>query len=96
MSGQSARRAHARNCVAAAGDELIAIRGAIEIHELFPEHAALPSGVADRNSGEGKGRAALGHDTASDMAHDGAAAGGSGNPSPNSVQSAITGDRSDG
>jgi hypothetical protein len=39
MAGQSARRAHARNCVSAAGEEGIALRGAIEIHDLFPEMA---------------------------------------------------------
>lgn len=38
MSSQSARRAHARNIVAATGEEAIAIRGAIEIYELFPEY----------------------------------------------------------
>lgn len=39
MSGQSMRRAHARNVTAAAGDTAIALRGAIEIHDLFPERA---------------------------------------------------------
>jgi thioredoxin-like negative regulator of GroEL len=39
MSGQSARRAHTRNVTAAAGDYAIALRGAVEIHELFSEHA---------------------------------------------------------
>lgn len=39
MGGQSARRAHARNVTAAAGDYAIALDGALEIHELFPEHA---------------------------------------------------------
>lgn len=39
MGGQSQRRAHARNTTAAAGDEKIAISGALEIHDLFPEHA---------------------------------------------------------
>lgn len=38
MQGQSSRRAHARNVVAACGDLAIALRGAIEIYELFPEH----------------------------------------------------------
>lgn len=38
MGGQSARRAHARNVTAAAGDYKIAITGALEIYELFPEH----------------------------------------------------------
>lgn len=37
MNGCSARRAASRNVVAAAGDKAIAIRGAIEIHDLFPE-----------------------------------------------------------
>ena len=44
MQSQSARRANTRNVVAASGDERLAISGAIEIHELFPEHA-----LADRN-----------------------------------------------
>lgn len=39
MAGQSQRRAHARNSAAAAGDLAIALTGALEIHELFPEHA---------------------------------------------------------
>ncbi|QSL63961.1 hypothetical protein G0D86_29685 (plasmid) [Burkholderia multivorans] len=39
MQSCSARRAHARNLVEAAGERRIAIAGAIEIHELFPEHA---------------------------------------------------------
>lgn len=39
MTGNSMSRAHARNSTAAAGDAAIAINGAIEIHELFPEHA---------------------------------------------------------
>lgn len=39
MHGNSSRRAHARNVVAATGDTMIAIKGAIEIHELFPEFA---------------------------------------------------------
>jgi hypothetical protein len=39
MTSNSARRAHARNVVAAAGDYAIALDGAIEIHDLFPEHA---------------------------------------------------------
>jgi hypothetical protein len=40
MHGQCARRAHSRNVVTAAGDYGIALRGALEIHDLFPEHAA--------------------------------------------------------
>ena len=39
MNSNSAARAHARNSTAAAGESAIAIRGALEIHELFPEHA---------------------------------------------------------
>jgi hypothetical protein len=39
MNSQSQRRAHARNATAAAGEAAIAIRAALEIHELFPEHA---------------------------------------------------------
>lgn len=39
MQGRSQHRAQSRNCAAAAGDKAIAIAGAIEIHELFPEHA---------------------------------------------------------
>jgi hypothetical protein len=39
MQSNSMRRAHARNVTAAKGDEAIALSGAIEIHEMFPEHA---------------------------------------------------------
>ena len=39
MSSNSQARAHARNITAAAGDYAIALCGAIEIHNLFPEHA---------------------------------------------------------
>ena len=39
MSGQSQRRAHARNVTSAAGEYRIALSGALEIHELFPENA---------------------------------------------------------
>lgn len=39
MTGRSQARAHARNLVAASGDTQIAVRGALEIHDLFPEHA---------------------------------------------------------
>lgn len=38
MQGQSQRRAQARNSTAAAGDLAIALRGALEIYDLFPEH----------------------------------------------------------
>jgi hypothetical protein len=38
MGGQSMRRAHTRNVTAAAGDKAIAIRGALEIYDLFPQH----------------------------------------------------------
>jgi len=41
MSGNSAARAHGRNLVAASGDYAIALRGAIEIHDLFPEYGKL-------------------------------------------------------
>lgn len=39
MQGNSQRRAQAKNCVAAYGEEKIAINGALEIHDLFPQHA---------------------------------------------------------
>lgn len=39
MTSQSARRAHARNVVSGEGERRSALRGAIEIHDLFPEHA---------------------------------------------------------
>lgn len=39
MTGNSQARAQARNVTAAAGDYIIALKGAIEIHELFPEYA---------------------------------------------------------
>jgi hypothetical protein len=37
MTSQSQRRAQSGNVVAAAGEEKIAIRGALEIYDLFPE-----------------------------------------------------------
>lgn len=39
MSSNSQRRAHARNVVAASGEYHIALSGALEIHDLFPENA---------------------------------------------------------
>jgi len=39
MTSQSQRRAQSRNVVAAAGETAMAIRGALDIHVLFPEHA---------------------------------------------------------
>lgn len=39
MQAQSQRRARAGNVVAAAGERVTALRGALEIHALFPEHA---------------------------------------------------------
>lgn len=39
MQSASAARAHSRNTVAAAGELKGALSGALEIHELFPEHA---------------------------------------------------------
>jgi len=39
MQGNSSRRASTKNVVAASGEEVIALRGALEIHELFPEKA---------------------------------------------------------
>ena len=38
MSSQSQRKAQSRNVLVATGDEMIALNGAIEIYELFPEH----------------------------------------------------------
>ena len=38
MTSQSQRRAQSGNVVAAAGEEKIAVRGALEIYDLFPEH----------------------------------------------------------
>lgn len=43
MQGASQARAQSRNTVSATGEKACAIRGAIEIHELFPEHAKAPS-----------------------------------------------------
>lgn len=40
MTGNSQRRAQTGNVTRAAGEEAMALRGALEIHELFPEHAA--------------------------------------------------------
>lgn len=37
MTGNSQRRAHARNVTAAYGDEKIALSGALEIYDLFPQ-----------------------------------------------------------
>lgn len=39
MQGNSQARAQTRNSAAASGDFALALRGAIEIHELFPEEA---------------------------------------------------------
>ncbi|WP_454909675.1 hypothetical protein [Variovorax gossypii] len=39
MQGNSMARAHSRNVVAAAGETVLAAFAALEIHELFPEHA---------------------------------------------------------
>lgn len=39
MQGSSQARAQARNVSGAVGDHAIALAGAIEIHDLFPEHA---------------------------------------------------------
>lgn len=84
MSGQSMRRAHARNVVVASGDTAIALRGAIEIHALFPEHArpagAGRAGVEDRNLGEGKADVARQHESAPTRARAGSAAGVSSDP----------------
>lgn len=54
MGGQSQRRAHSRNVMAAAGEYRIAISGALEIYDLFPEHtqAALAPGCGDGVGGE--------------------------------------------
>lgn len=38
MSSNSMARAHGRNTVAAAGEYKIALSGALEIYDLFPEH----------------------------------------------------------
>lgn len=38
MTSQSQRRAQSGNVVAATGEEKIALRGALEIYDLFPEH----------------------------------------------------------
>lgn len=40
MQSQSMRRAHTGNVVAVGSETASALRGALEIHELFPEHAA--------------------------------------------------------
>lgn len=39
MQGNSSTRAQTRNVMAAAGDAVYAARGALEIHDLFPEFA---------------------------------------------------------
>lgn len=38
MGGNSQARAHSRNVTAAAGDYKIALVGALEIYDLFPQH----------------------------------------------------------
>ena len=38
MAGNSSKKAAARNVVVAAGDYKIALAGALEIYDLFPEH----------------------------------------------------------
>lgn len=42
MTGSSQRRAQSRNVLAAAGDLRSELRAALEIHDLFPEHAKAP------------------------------------------------------
>lgn len=39
MTGCSQRRAQMGNATSAAGEKMIAVSGALEIHDLFPEHA---------------------------------------------------------
>lgn len=43
MGGQGQRRAQTRNVMAAAGEHKIALSGALEIHDLFPEYAMKDS-----------------------------------------------------
>ncbi len=43
MTSQSQRRAQTGNALAGRADEAMAVRGALEIHDLFPEHAKVPS-----------------------------------------------------
>lgn len=38
MTGQSQRRAHTRNTTALSSDMILALRAALEIYDLFPEH----------------------------------------------------------
>jgi hypothetical protein len=38
MTSNSQRRAQSGNVVAAAGEEMMAVNGALEIYDLFPEH----------------------------------------------------------
>lgn len=52
MTSQSQRRAQTGNTVRAIGEGLFAIRGAIEIHFLFPEHALAGNGKANDQSCE--------------------------------------------
>ncbi len=58
MTGCSARRAHTKNIAAAAGDTAIALRGALEIYDLFPEHTAAevkPNDQHNRPASAGPG-----------------------------------------
>lgn len=41
MQSQSQRRAQTRNCVDASAEQVLAIKSALEIHDLFPENAKV-------------------------------------------------------
>lgn len=83
MDGCASRRAALRNVVSAAGDKAIALRGAIEIYDLFPEHTAagVSGGLAVAPSVVETRGVARSDEPAQVLAHDGSAVGVSGHPS---------------
>lgn len=68
MTSKSQRRAQARNVVALACDHKMAITGALEIHDLFPEHALMEVATPVR-----EGRIAPGTESAGRTARTGSA-----------------------
>ena len=53
MTGQSQRRAQTGNCTRGAGEKNIALSGALEIYDLFPEHTK-DARASSPNRGEPK------------------------------------------
>lgn len=69
--------------VGVAGDTVIALRGALEIYDLFPEYTAAGASGGPQIAPVGMERAevAPGHESAQTMVHDGSASGVSAHPS---------------